>query len=208
MYPNSIRSLPREYQVFISHAWDYKGDYDGVVGLLNTDLSFRWKNLSVEESDPLPTMFHLPRSNRSLVRQLDERISKAECLLVIDAMYVSHRDWIQSEIEAAQEFRKPIVAIAPRGQERFPLALAYAADERVGWNSASIVGAVRRLVTPRLPIPGIDPPPIRTFGTLTQLATLASPPPIQGGISGLLGRPRSEQTPTPPWMGSLLRGKK
>jgi hypothetical protein len=137
-----------EYKLFISHAWEYKGDYEGVVRLLNTDLTFWWRNLSVEESNPLPGLFHLPKSNRSLVRQLDGLISKADCLLVIDAMYVSHRPWIQSEIEAAQDFGKPIVAIAPQGQERFPRALEYSAHERVGWNSASIIGAIRRLATP------------------------------------------------------------
>ena len=65
----------------------------------------------------------LPKSYRYLVRQLDERISWADCLLVLAGMYVAHRGWIQSEIEAAQEFGKAIIAVQPRGNERFPEAL-------------------------------------------------------------------------------------
>jgi len=37
-------------------------------------------------------------------------------------MYVAHRQWIQSEIESALDFKKPIVGVAPRGQERIPEA--------------------------------------------------------------------------------------
>jgi hypothetical protein len=144
----------REYRLFISHAWAYKADYDGVVNLLDTDPTFRWKNLSVPQDNPLPTLFHLPKSNRYLVRQLDERISKADCVLVFAGMYAAHRAWIQSEIEAAQEFNKPIIAIAPRGQARFPDAVMHAAHEKVGWNIASIINAIRKLpVPPDLPTP-------------------------------------------------------
>ena len=158
----------REYLLFICHAWDYGGDYEGVVSLLKLDRSFVWRNLSVERDNPLPSLFRLPKSYRYLCRQLDELISKADCVLVPDAMYVAHRGWIQSELEAAQDFRKPIVAIAPRGQERFPEAVRYAADARVGWNSASIINTIRKLVT--------------------GLGTSSS---IWGGISGLIGDPRS-----------------
>jgi len=68
-------------------------------------------------------------------------------------MYVAHRQWIQSEIEAAKDFRKPVIAIEPRGSELFPKALADTADERVGWNSYSIVTAIRRVCGPAPPTP-------------------------------------------------------
>jgi hypothetical protein len=106
--------------VFISHAWDYKSEYDGVVNLLNADYSFKWVNLSVPIDDPLPVLMGLPKSHRHIVRQLDEKIRQTDCLLVLAAMYVAHRGWIQSEIEAALEFKKPIIAVKPRGQERVP----------------------------------------------------------------------------------------
>jgi len=98
----------------------------------------------------------LPKSYRYLVRQIDERIAQADCLLVLAGMYVAHSGWIQSEIEAAKDFRKPIIAIEPRGNERFPDAVMHAADERVGWNSLSIISAIRK----RAGLPLLIPPPL------------------------------------------------
>ena len=140
----AMQPTSRRYRLFISHAWDSKGEYERVVELLNAYPFFQWDDLSVPENRPLATLLHLSRSYRYLVRQLDERISKADCLLVIAGMYVAHRGWIQSEIEAAKDFHKPIIAVEPRGSERFPEALAHFADERVGWSGASIVSAIRR----------------------------------------------------------------
>lgn len=144
----ALQPMSRRYRVFISHAWDYQEDYERVVQLLNAYPLFDWDNLSVPENRPLATLLHLSRSYRYLVRQLDERISESDCLLVIAGMYVAQRGWIQSEIEAAKDFHKPIIAVEPRGSERFPEALMHAADERVGWNSTSIVSAIRRRVDP------------------------------------------------------------
>src|ERR1039458_1052447 len=84
----------RRYALFISHAWDYKGEYEGVVNLLNWDRGFLWENLSVPEENPLAVLLLLPRSYRYLVRQIDERVSKADCLLVLAGMYVAHSGWI------------------------------------------------------------------------------------------------------------------
>lgn len=150
-----LRYPSRRYELFISHAWDYKDEYEGIIRLLNSDPTFQWNNLSVPIDNPLPVLFHLPKSFRNIVRQLDERIARADCLLVLAGMYASHRGWIQSEIEAAKDFHKPIIAVEPRGNERFPDAVMQVADDRVGWNSASIISAVRR----RAGLSPLIPPP-------------------------------------------------
>jgi hypothetical protein len=178
-------SLPSpEYRLFISHAWDYKSEYDGVVNLLNADTSFKWINLSVPRDEPLPTPTQLPKSCRYLVRQLDERIRRADCLLVLAAMYVGHRGWIQSEIEAAMEFKKPIIAVRPRGQERVPEALRLVATgDPVGWNKGSVISAIRKCVLSRS----------TTLATLTGATTMMPPPgnvsSIADSIAGLGLRP-------------------
>jgi hypothetical protein len=59
-------------------------------------------------------------------------------------MYVSYREWIQKEIDIAREMNKPIIAIAPRGSQKIPQAVQDAADEVVGWTTASITDAIRR----------------------------------------------------------------
>lgn len=145
----------RSYGLFISHRWAYNDEYERVVNLLNGDRSFNWQNVSVPNDKPLQNLPSLPKSNRYLVHQLDERISKADCLLVIAGMYCAHSGWIQSEIEAAKDFEKPIIAVEPRGQERFPEAVKLAADEIVGWTSASIIRAIRKFVPQQHSFPNL-----------------------------------------------------
>lgn len=142
-----LRSLAplRRYRLFISHAWDYGGDYEGLVNLLNSDYSFSWENWSVPKDQPLQPLLALPKSYRFLIRQIDSLISQSECLLVLAGMYVNHRGWIQSEIEAALDFNKPIIAVVPRGNERIPDAVSSTAKETVRWNSMSITTVIRRV---------------------------------------------------------------
>src|SRR5262245_60439662 len=113
----------RRYKLFISHAWEYQSDYDGLVNLLNDDKSFSWDNLSVPADNPFPLLASLPKSYRYLVKRLEKQISEADCLVVIAGMYVAHRGWIQSEVEAALEFQKPIIAVLRPWQERIPEAV-------------------------------------------------------------------------------------
>ena len=135
----------REYKLFISHAWDYNDEYDGIVKLLNGEYGFNWVDFSVPKEDPLPTHPVLSKSYRYLVRQLDEHIRQIDCLLVIAGMYLKNRGWIQSEIEAALEFRKPVIAVLPFGCERVPSELSGVhVTEWVGWRGSSITSAIRR----------------------------------------------------------------
>jgi len=147
----------RQYKLFISHAWDYGGDYDNLVNLLKSDVLFRWTNLSVPEEDKLPSHPTLPKSYRFLVRQLDDRIMQSDCLLVIAAMYLNHRGWIQSEIEAALEYEKPIIAVRPWDSERIPSQLLgqVGVTDFVGWNAASIIASIRKHATLRQAGPNV-----------------------------------------------------
>jgi hypothetical protein len=61
IFPPPLRFAPlgppsRRYRLFISHAWDYKDEYERLVKLLNTDIGFIWENLSVPEENPLPVL--------------------------------------------------------------------------------------------------------------------------------------------------------
>ena len=59
-------------------------------------------------------------------------------------MYVNHRKWIQEEIDIAQSYSKPIIGVIPWGQERVPIEVQKIAEEMVGWQTSSIVDAIRR----------------------------------------------------------------
>lgn len=58
-------------------------------------------------------------------------------------MYVAYSNWIDFEIDVANDLEKPIIGVKPWGQERIPTKVQNNADIMVGWNSNSVVNAVR-----------------------------------------------------------------
>jgi hypothetical protein len=148
MFHPPLGSTAPVYKLFISHAWDYAQQYNGLEKLLNDYWGFKWENLSVPIDDPIQMWDLLPKSNRRIMRELDDRVQQCDCLLVIAAMYFKHSGWIQSEIEAAQEYGKPIIAVKPQNQERVPVALSNFATEMVGWHTPAIVSAIKKHAKP------------------------------------------------------------
>ncbi len=128
----------KRYKLFISHAWDYNESYHRLLELLNDAPNFRFDNYSVPEHDPLGVDTDL-----ALVRALYRQMRPASVILILAGMYANHRQWIQKEIEIAEQLDKPIIGIIPWGQERTPAAIQEAATNMVRWNTASIVDAIR-----------------------------------------------------------------
>ena len=58
-------------------------------------------------------------------------------------MYVLYSEWIDYEIDTAVAYNKPIIGVEPWGQERIPVKVQTYAKKMVGWNSSSIIDAVR-----------------------------------------------------------------
>jgi hypothetical protein len=132
----------RVYDVFISHAWDYNDEYYRLERMLDEVPLFLWKNLSVPKHDPIRTVDELEY-------QLRNQMRAAAVFLILGGMYCAHRLWIDFEMTFAQRIGKPIIGIRPWGAQVMPLAVQNGAWEVVGWNSASIVGAIRRYAEPR-----------------------------------------------------------
>ena len=93
------------------------------------------------EHDPIHTG---PYGQVELEQALYEQIRPSQVVLILSGMYVVFREWIQKEIDIALELRKPIIGVIPWGSERTPLVVQDVADEMVGWNTSSIVDAIRR----------------------------------------------------------------
>ena len=126
------------YNLFISHAWKYNNEYYNLETLLNEAPYFSQKNYSVPKHDSFDTT-----TNKELIEELRGQIKPCSCVLIIAGMYYNYSGWIQKEIEIANEFRKPIIVIRPRGQERMPAELQKDSYHIVNWNTQSIVSAVR-----------------------------------------------------------------
>jgi hypothetical protein len=128
----------RNYHILISHSWDYNSDYQTIKGWLDDANNFDWTDYSVPITNPLNV-----DGKKELKEKLSNRISLCSCVIILSGMYVSYSEWIDYEIDTAIELGKPIIGVKPRGQERIPSKVSSNADIMVGWNSSSVVQAVR-----------------------------------------------------------------
>jgi hypothetical protein len=128
----------RTYKTFISHAWKYDADYYRIEQMLDEAPNFTWSNLSVPRHDPI-------HNEDELKKELNNQMRPAEIFIILAGMYVAHSDWIQYEINFARRVGRPILGIRPWGSTLTPVVVQNGADEMVGWNSPSIVSAIRRL---------------------------------------------------------------
>jgi len=68
-------------------------------------------------------------------------------VLILAGVYATYSTWINREIYIAKkefQYPKPIIAIKPWAQTNISQIVAENADEIVGWNTDSIVNAIRR----------------------------------------------------------------
>ena len=129
------------YRLFISHAWQYNDDYYRLIGMLDNASNFIYSNYSVPEHDPVDA-----NNKTKLKEELRQQIRPVEVVIILGGMYVAYSDWIQFEIDFATSLGKPILGIRPWGAQVMPTAVQDAADKIVGWNTSTIVAAIRELV--------------------------------------------------------------
>ena len=134
----------KNYNLFISHSWRYEDHYDRLVRLLDARRYFAFRNYSVPSSDPV----HNARNESQLRRAIRNHMSPCHAVLIMAGVYASYSKWINIEIDLALKGfarPKPIIAIRPRGNERISQRVRQSADRIVGWNTESIVKAIRDL---------------------------------------------------------------
>jgi len=132
----------KEYRLFISHCWDYKGNYYKIEEWID-DSDINWKNMSIPVHDPKDTS-----TDSELKTKIENNIKGSSLFIVIAGMYVAreNRYWINFEIDTALKYGKNILAIKPRGNERLPEKIQDNADLLVNWNSTSIIGGIKDLL--------------------------------------------------------------
>lgn len=95
-------------------------------------------NYSVPEHDGVT-------GGNQLGENLRNQIRPVHVVIILGGMYVLYSNWIQFEINFAKSIGKSILGVRPWGSQVMPTAVTEAADEIVGWNTSSIVAAIRRL---------------------------------------------------------------
>ena len=132
------------HNLFISHSWAYSDSYDKLVELLETRPYFAFRNYSVPKDDPV----HTNGTDKQLHQAILQKMKPCGVTLILAGVYATYSKWIKKEVKIAkEEFEvvKPIVAIAPWGSDRTSQIVKDNADRIVGWNTESIVSAIREL---------------------------------------------------------------
>ena len=127
------------YNLFISHSWTYTDAYEKLVNLLDSDPYFCYKNYSVPKYDPI----HNAANQWELREAIRKHIAPASCVLILAGVYATYSKWINVEIELAKSMGKKIIAIQPWGAEKTSTVVKNNADKIVGWNTSSIVNAIK-----------------------------------------------------------------
>ena len=133
----------KTYDLFLSHAWKYDHHYHRLLEMLTDANNFYFRNYSVPEHDPLVKPNTIV-GRKKLTAMIEKQVKPVNCVIILGGMYAAHSDWIKTEIELAQDYDKPIIGVYPWGAENMPRVIRHAAVELVGWNTLSIVSAIRR----------------------------------------------------------------
>lgn len=125
------------HRVFISHSWRYEDHFNQVKELLDDAYGFEYFDHSVSSDEPIDA--RLPNHLRKKIR---DQMRSTSVILVLAGMYVAHSDWIQEEIELAEEMGKPIIGVIPEENDRVPKVVQEHATELVEANGTAILDAI------------------------------------------------------------------
>ncbi len=126
-------------RVFVTHTFSESPDYHRVFEYLESSPNFFYVNCSDPERAPASG------GREALKDELRNQIKSAEVIIVLGSLYAANRDWVNYQMDAAQAFELPLIALEPfGGVEPMPAEVAARADEKVEWNERIIVDALRR----------------------------------------------------------------
>ncbi len=129
-------------RLFISHSWSDGDAYEKLVALLDSAPNFGYKNYSVPKDDPV----HNAPNAEGLYKAIKKQMVFCDVVLILAGEYTTYGKWIQREIQIAKkDYSKPILAIQPWASEQTSPVVSGAADRLVGWDTNSIVSAIREL---------------------------------------------------------------
>jgi hypothetical protein len=133
-----------QIHVFISHSWLYSGHYDKLAEWIfkekwsSGQASIDFCDFSAPKNDPI----HNAPTQKELREAIYAKISRSHVIVIPTGMYANYSEWIQKEIEGAVHYKKPILAVDPRGQQRSSSVVGNAAKMIVGWSSKSVVDGI------------------------------------------------------------------
>lgn len=132
----------RNFNLFVSHSWNYDGHYQSLISRLQNRPYFSCSNYSVPQQNPIEGA----RTKAQLKQAITYRMRPCQAIIIPAGVYATNSEWINVELELAYSWGKAIIGVRPQGAERISSVVQDYATEMVGWNIDSIVEAIRRHV--------------------------------------------------------------
>lgn len=127
-------------RVYVAHLFEADTDYQRVFEYLESRDKFFYVNTA--EPEGMPTSGGADAIKDELRRQ----ISPAEILVLPVATFERNPDLVRFQIDVAQAFKKPVLAIQSFGGTiAVPKEVLDRADDLVEWNDRVITDGIRRL---------------------------------------------------------------
>ena len=136
--------MAKTYNLFISHSWSYTDAYEKLCALLDKADNFSYKNYSVPKDDPV----HDADNMQELYDAIKAQIAPCHIVIIMAGKYATYSKWIKREIKIAKsEFSnpKPILGVKPWANTQVSSVVSDNADKLAGWNTSSIVAAIREI---------------------------------------------------------------
>jgi len=134
--------MPRNRNLFLSHAWTYPNAYEKFCKLLDAAPRFSYRNYSIPKDNPV----HNASNTQALCDAINERIQFCEIVIIMAGKYATYSKWIHREIRIARvDFNKPVLAVRPWSNTQVSTIVKDNADRLVNWSTSSIVDAIREL---------------------------------------------------------------
>jgi len=143
------------YDLFLTHAWHYNDDWQGIVAMLDNYIPGKWRNWSLPWHDTSIER-HTPEGKAALVKLLEGHIAMASAILLLPETrsMPDGQMWLDKQLEISAHFSKPVIGIlaldAPKlgffnRKSGFPENLDRHVDELSARNAAEIIKVVDRL---------------------------------------------------------------
>lgn len=128
------------YRVFVTHLFQPSEDYQRVFEYLESRDNFFYLNSSNIEQMP-PT-----GGSEAIKEVLREQIKPAEVVIMPIAVYDANPDLVGFQMDVAQAFKKPILAINSFGETvAIQKDIVDRCDDIIDWNDRALISAIKKL---------------------------------------------------------------
>lgn len=126
-------------RVYAVHGWHKDEDYVRLFEYLESSDNFFYRAVSNPDATS-------PQGDGTAARRtlIGEGLKLAECVVCPAGTWEHYNDWARFTVEAARALDLPVIALEHFGPKNIDMRLKGHATLTVGWDSRSIVDAIRR----------------------------------------------------------------